>query len=86
MLLNFMNVKVMLYFLIGYVSFLMPAFGTQMGIIFGFGILMALMTFAANLVWAAAGSVFQGVFNRYAIVVNVVLAVLFLYAIYRMWQ
>lgn len=86
MLLNFMNVKVMLYFLIGYVSFLMPAFGSHMGVIFGFGILMALMTFAANILWSAVGSVFQVVFNRYGLVVNVVLAVLFLYAIYRMWQ
>lgn len=74
MLLNFLNVKVMLYFLIGYITFLIPIFGAQMGVIFGFGILMSVMTFAANLVWAAAGSVFQEIFNRYAIAVNVVLA------------
>lgn len=86
MLLNFMNVKVLLYFLIGYVSFLLPQFGQQRGVILGFGLLMPLLTFIANLVWTAAGSVLQQVFNRYSLAVNVILAFLFGYAIYRMWQ
>lgn len=85
-LLNIMNIKVLLYFLIGYVSFLLPQFGTHRGIILGFGLLMPLLTFVANIVWTAAGSVLQQLFNRYGRVVNVILALLFGYAIYRMWQ
>ncbi|MFT8878619.1 MAG: LysE family transporter [Oenococcus sp.] len=86
MLLNLTNVKVILYFLIGYISFLIPLFQNNRLLIIIFGIVMCSITAVCNLLWAGAGSLFQRLFLRHERVLNIILAVLLLYATVEMWQ
>ncbi|QHW12467.1 hypothetical protein DSM07_10345 [Oenococcus sp. UCMA 16435] len=50
------NIKVILYFLIGYISFLLPMFSQQTTIIIFLGIVMCLITSVGNLLWALLGT------------------------------
>lgn len=86
MLLNLTNIKVILYFLVGYISFLMPIFKHHQLLILSFGVIMCLITTACNILWAVLGSLFQSWFTDHGKFINVVLSALLIYAIYEMWK
>ncbi|KRL17318.1 translocator protein, LysE family [Lentilactobacillus rapi DSM 19907 = JCM 15042] len=86
MLLNLTNVKVILYFLVGYISFLMPIFKNRQLLILSFGVIMCFITTACNVLWALLGSLFQSWFTDHGKFINAVLSVLLIYAIYEMWK
>lgn len=84
MFLNLTNVKVILYFLIGYISFLIPLFQNRRLLIIIFDIVMCLITAISNLLWAGVGSLFQRLFVSHERVLNIILTVLLLYATVEM--
>lgn len=86
MLLNLTNVKVILYFLVGYISFLMPIFKNRQLLILSFGVIMCFITTACNVLWALLGSLFQSWFTDHGKFINAILSVLLIYAIYEMWK
>lgn len=86
MLLNLNNIKVMLYFLVGYISFLMPTFKHNQLLILTFGVVMCFITTICNVLWALLGSLFQSWFTYHGKLINVVLSALLIYAIYEMWK
>ncbi|WP_207668936.1 LysE family transporter [Oenococcus oeni] len=86
MFLNLTNVKVIFYFLIGYISFLIPLFQNHRLMIVILGIVMCLITAISNLIWTGAGALFRRLFLRHDRALNIMLAVLLLYATVEMWQ
>ena len=84
MLLNFTNVKVMIFLLIGYTSFLLPVY-TSEGLIVGLGIVMCLACAASNVVWALAGAALDRFFKNYERLLNWILAALLIFSVIEIW-
>ena len=84
MLLNFTNVKVMIFMIIGYTSFLLPVY-TSEGLIVGLGIVMCLACAASNVVWALAGAALDRFFKNYERLLNWILASLLVFSVIEIW-
>lgn len=84
MFLNLSNVKVMLYFLTGYISFILPAYENFWTALL-FGVFLCFAGACSNLLWGSFGSLFKRFFNRYARIVNIVMAVLLIYSAIEIW-
>lgn len=83
-LLNLTNVKVILYMIMGYISFILPAYAS----IFMIAILGAVMCLAAslsNILWALAGAGLSRLFNRYEKWCSAVLAMMLLFSAAEIW-
>lgn len=84
MALNFTNVKVMIFLMIGYTSFILPVY-TDKAVITALGAVMCLACSAANLVWALAGAGLDRFFKRREKQVNWVLAALLAFSAAGIW-
>ncbi len=82
--LNLTNVKVMLFMLIGYISFILPAYQTPLAIL-SWGVLMCLAASASNVIWAVAGAGLDRFFKRHERIVSVGIAVLLLISVVEIW-
>lgn len=84
MFLNLSNIKVMLYFLMAYVSFLLPVYKDWAPILF-FSIAMCLLASLCNVIWAAAGASLRRFLNKYEQQTNRILALLLLLSAIEIW-
>ena len=78
LLLQFMNVKIMLYGLTAFSAFILPHYSGLWTIV-GFALFLAAAGCSANLLWAAAGAVFRRFFAKYRKPFNWVMAASLLY-------
>lgn len=79
LLLNWTNVKVALFMMVGYTSFLLPGGYSPMRT-FLLGMVMNLMCSAANFTWALAGSFLDRFFKAHEKPVSLMIAALLLYS------
>lgn len=84
MLLNFTNVKVMIFMIIGYTSFILPMYDDE-GVGIALGLLMCLACSASNVVWALAGAALDRFFRHHEAVLNWVLAALLVFSVVEIW-
>lgn len=84
MILNFSNVKTLLFLITGYSSYVLTAY-ESFGIAILFGLLMCLAGLCALLLWASLGSLFNRFFRRHEKAVNLVLAILLVYTAVEIW-
>lgn len=84
MLLNLSNIKVMLYFLMAYVSFLLPVYKDWTPILF-FSIAMCFLASLCNIIWAAAGASLRRFLNKYERQTNRILALLLFLSAIEIW-
>jgi threonine/homoserine/homoserine lactone efflux protein len=85
LILNLSNVKVMLYFLTGYSSFILPAY-ENFWIALLFGLLLCFAGACSNLLWACFGSLFKAFFARHELSINIVMAILLIYSAVEIWS
>ncbi len=78
------NVKVMIFLIIGYTSFIMPVYSDQQAVI-ALGLVMCLSCSAANIVWALAGAALAHFFKQYERQMNWVLAALLVFSAAEIW-
>lgn len=78
MVLQFINVKVILYGITGMSTFILPYYKSFFALL-PFVLLMTLTGFVANCCWALFGAVFETFFNKYRKIMNAVLALLLVY-------
>lgn len=76
--LQFVNVKCILYGITAMSSFILPHYHSVVAIA-GFVVLLAFVGFVATCCWALFGAVFERLFKRYAKVLNAVMALLLVY-------
>ena len=79
LLLNWTNVKVALFMMVGYTSFLLPGGGGPVWT-FLLGMVMNLMCSAANFTWALGGSLLDRFFKAHEKPVSLMIASLLLYS------
>ena len=84
MLLNFTNVKVMIFMLIGYTSFILPNYASEAAVV-ALGVAMCLACAASNVVWALAGAALDRFFKQYDRQVNWILAALLVFSVAEIW-
>ncbi|WP_100487799.1 LysE family transporter [Sporolactobacillus pectinivorans] len=84
MILNFSNIKTMLFLLTGYSSYILTAY-QSFNIAIMFGLLMCIVGLCSLLLWASLGSLFNRFFHRHEKVVNTVLAILLVYSAIEIW-
>lgn len=73
--LQFANVKILVYGVTAFSTFVLPYYNSW-GAIFVFTVIMSVIGFSGPLTWVLAGSALQTFFSRYARTVNVVMALL----------
>ncbi|MCK5598306.1 LysE family transporter [bacterium] len=78
-LLQFINPKVLLYALTVYSTFIIPNASSK-GVIFLFGIFLAVTAFTATSLWALFGAVFQRFLKKYRRPFNIAMAILLFYS------
>lgn len=83
LLLNWTNVKVALFMMVGYTSFLLPGGGGPVWT-FLLGMVMNLMCSAANFTWALGGSLLDRFFKAHEKPVSLMIASLLLYSAVKM--
>lgn len=84
MLLNFTNVKVMIFMIIGYTSFILPAYTDEL-LIIGLGVVMCLACSVSNVAWALAGAALDKFFKNYERLLNWILAALLVFSVVEIW-
>ena len=77
-MLEFVNLKIMLYGITALSSFVLPAFSSP-AVIAGFAVMLALTGSAANWTWALFGAAFQQFFSKHVLLLNVSMALLLAY-------
>ncbi len=78
MVLQFINVKVILYGITALSSFILPYYHDPLGVA-GFVFLLSAIGFAGTCCWALFGAVFERAFKKYGEILNVVMALLLVY-------
>lgn len=78
-LLQFINPKIYIYCIVSMEAYILPFHAGQLGILFGFALLLAFIGFVFTLCWAAFGSAFRLLFSRHARAINTVMALLLVY-------
>lgn len=81
-LLQFLNVKVMIYSLTASGAYVLPYFSNPFMLI-GFAILMASVPMIANLLWNICGGLLQNVYDRYQKYINLIFSIGLLYAAFK---
>lgn len=84
LILNLSNLKVMLYFLTGYISFILPTYENFWTALL-LGLFLCFAGTCSNLLWASFGSLFKRFFSRYERIVNIVMAILLVYSAVEIW-
>jgi threonine/homoserine/homoserine lactone efflux protein len=79
LLLQFINPKLYIYFIVSMEVYIMPYFKEQPLILFGFALFLAFLGCAFNILWAAFGSAFRWLFFKHARVINTIMALLLVY-------
>lgn len=77
-LLEFVNVKIILYAITVYTAYVMP-YDTGLGILLIHAVMLTIIGLTGNLVWAAAGGVLQTFLNRYHRPFNIAMALVLLW-------
>ncbi|MCO7124572.1 LysE family transporter [Sporolactobacillus shoreicorticis] len=85
LILNLSNVKVMLYFLTGYIAFILPAY-ENIWIALLLGLFLCFAGTCSNLLWASFGSLFKNFFNHYERAVTIAMAALLFYSVIEIWS
>ncbi|EHI98690.1 MULTISPECIES: LysE family transporter [unclassified Clostridium] len=78
MILQFVNVKVILYGITAMSSFVLPYY-QNLPIIAVFVLILAVIGFAGTCCWAMFGAAFESFFNNYGKILNVIMALLLVY-------
>lgn len=76
--LQFVNIKVILFGITTFSTFITPYFGTPLQYLF-FAALLTCCGMASIITWAAFGAILQKFFSRYSRIINIVLALLLAY-------
>lgn len=77
--LQFINPKLYLCCIMSMELYILPHFGGQPLILFGFVVLMAAMAFVSTVLWACFGSAFRRLLREHGRVVNTIMALLLVY-------
>lgn len=83
LILQFVNVKFILYGITAFSTFVLP-YTQDLSFILGIGLLLAFMTSASNWVWAYAGEMFQVLFQKHGRVINACLAASLVYCVVKL--
>lgn len=78
MVLQFINVKVILYGITGMSAFILPYYKGFLTV-FPFVLLMSFVGFAGTCCWASFGAIFEIFFNKHKKIINALLALLLVY-------
>ena len=84
-LLQFVNVKLFLYFIVAIQSYVLPYYQGQYLAPILLALVAALVAVLSNLCWAGFGSVLKVLFSRYAAIINRVLALLLVWCAVRLF-
>ena len=76
LLLQFVNIKIYLYFIMSMEAYVIPHYQGQWGMLLFFSILLPVIAFISTLCWSAFGSVFRQLFTTHAKVTNTIMALL----------
>ncbi|WP_176557801.1 LysE family translocator [Sporolactobacillus terrae] len=85
LILNLSNVKVMLYFLTGYIAFILPAY-ENIWIALLLRLFLCFAGTCSNLLWASFGSLFKNFFTRYEHVATFIMAIMLFYSVIEIWS
>ena len=77
--LQFVNPKIYVYGIVSMEAYILPYYGGQIAVLFGFALLLAFIGFVFTLCWSGFGSVFKLLFSKYSKVTNTVMALLLFY-------
>jgi threonine/homoserine/homoserine lactone efflux protein len=78
MVLQFVNVKVILYGITAMSSFILP-YTSSIAALAGYVVLLTVIGFSGTICWALFGTVLEKFFKRYSRIVNVIFALLLVY-------
>ena len=73
---QFVNPKIMLYGVMSYEAYILPAFEGRYLILLGFAVVLSSVGFVNGLLWSACGDVFRVLFSKHAKIINTVMAAL----------
>ena len=73
---QFVNPKIMLYGVMSYEAYILPAFEGRYPILLGFAVVLSSVGFVNGLLWSACGDVFRVLFSKHAKIINTVMAAL----------
>ena len=76
--LQFINVKIIIYGITAFSSFILPYYNTIPVLVF-FAFLLSFVGFTGSVCWALFGSLLSMLFNKHTKVLNIIMAVLLLY-------
>lgn len=76
---QFVNPKIMLYGIMSYEAYILPAFEGNYPVLLGFSFILSTVGFINGLLWSACGSAFKVLFSKHARVVNTIMAALMVY-------
>jgi threonine/homoserine/homoserine lactone efflux protein len=89
MLLQFVNVKVLLYGITAMSSFILPHYRSPVSVAL-FVLLLTMNGFVGTCVWAAFGAAFEKLFRKYGKLLNTVMALLLVYCaasmVWEIWK
>ncbi|NCB50603.1 MAG: lysine transporter LysE [Clostridia bacterium] len=83
MLLQFINVKVIMYGITAMSSFVLPCYRDFVSLA-GFVVLLSFIGFAGTCCWALFGAAFERFFKKYSKILNAVMALLLVYCAFSM--
>lgn len=76
---QFVNPKVMLYGVMSYEAYILPAFEGQYPVLLMFAFVLSTVGFVNGLLWSAGGSVLKTLFSRYGKIINAVMGLLLIW-------
>lgn len=79
LLLQFVNPKSFIYAIVSLEVYVIPYYSNNWGMLLFFAILLAVIAFCSNILWASCGSLFKTLFSKYAKITNTVMALLLVY-------
>ncbi len=84
LLLQFANVKIMIYGIVSLQLFIAPFFKDPV-VLFSFATLLALIGSSCNLIWSATGTACASLFRTHTRLINTVLALSMCLCVYTLW-
>lgn len=78
-LLQFINVKVLIYAIVSMEAYILPYFGSRPAVVVCFAIALSVVGFASTVCWALFGSAFRKIFSEHTRVINICMAVMLAY-------
>jgi cysteine/O-acetylserine efflux protein len=83
-LLQFVNVKIMLFGITALTSYLLPYY-KSIPVLILFAFLMSSIQLTGNISWTLFGSVMNKLFNKHRTILNIIIAIMLLYCIVRLF-